>query len=45
MTYDKPEIRDFGSIAEHTYFDGGLDDDGFPCASGRNLVDEITLAD
>lgn len=21
MTYEKPEIRDFGSIADHTYFD------------------------
>jgi hypothetical protein len=33
MTYDKPEIRDFGSIAEHTFFDGGID--CFPCASGE----------
>ena len=22
MTYDKPEIRDFGNIAEHTYGSG-----------------------
>jgi hypothetical protein len=22
MTYEKPEVRDFGSIAEHTYVDG-----------------------
>ena len=29
MTYDKPEIRDFGSIADHTY------DSHFGCVSGQ----------
>ena len=23
MTYEKPEVIDFGSIAEHTYWGGG----------------------
>jgi hypothetical protein len=32
MTYEKPQVRDFGSIAEHTYFDNV--DDGFPGCSG-----------
>ena len=31
MKYEKPEVRDFGSIADHTY------DQHFGCASG--LVD------
>ena len=39
MTYEKPDIRDFGSIAEHTYFDGGIGDDCFQCASGPGLID------
>jgi hypothetical protein len=26
MTYEKPEVSDFGSIAEHTYFDGADSD-------------------
>jgi hypothetical protein len=39
MTYAKPEVRDFGSIADHTYT--GIDsDDGFPgysCVIVREL--------
>ena len=36
MTYEKPEIRDFGSIAEHTYQTdcGGLADACIPGYSG-----------
>ena len=35
MTYDKPEVRDFGSVADHTYvLPCGPDDAGFPSASG-----------
>ena len=30
MTYEKPEVRDFGSIAEHTY--------GWDYVSGVGLV-------
>ncbi len=37
MTYEKPEVRDFGSIAEHTYggFYGFIKD-CFPGGSGNN---------
>ena len=31
MTYDKPEILDFGNVADHTYSVGGPD---FSCVSG-----------
>jgi hypothetical protein len=37
MTYDKPEIRDFGNIAEHTYAPDG--DILYKCVSGPNCVD------
>jgi hypothetical protein len=30
MTYEKPAVRDFGDIAEHTYNTGG--DDGPGCS-------------
>jgi hypothetical protein len=30
MTYEKPEVRDFGDIAEHTYLTDG--DDGPGCS-------------
>jgi hypothetical protein len=29
MSYEKPEVRDFGSIAEHTYWGGGFWKDCF----------------
>ena len=45
MTYEAPEIRDFGSVADHTYVTGGIDDDCFQCASGPVLVDEIRVTD
>ena len=32
MTYDKPEIRDFGSIADHTY------EGHFSCVSGQQVT-------
>jgi hypothetical protein len=35
MTYDKPEIRDFGSIADHTYVTPD-----FACVSGPNCDDD-----
>jgi hypothetical protein len=40
MTYETPEVRDFGSIAEHTY---GADDSGecFPGASGGIVLVEV----
>lgn len=37
MTYDKPEIRDFGNIADHTYTD-----DVYGCVSGP-LCDSVSL--
>jgi hypothetical protein len=37
MTYEKPQVRDFGDIAKHTY-NVADDDDGFPGVSC-----EITL--
>jgi hypothetical protein len=33
MTYEKPEVRDFGSIADHTYWDGWFG--GFCGGSGK----------
>ena len=38
MTYEKPEVRDFGSIAEHTYVTGDCDPQ-FGCASGPGLFE------
>jgi hypothetical protein len=38
MRYDKPEIRDFGNIAEHTYLVDGTD---FQCVSGPNCDDLV----
>ena len=38
MTYEKPEIRDFGDIAKHTYQTDGVD---FIGCSGQ-LCDEDT---
>lgn len=35
MTYEKPEVRDFGSIAEHTYWGGHFLSNCFPGASGE----------
>jgi hypothetical protein len=35
MTYDKPEIRDFGSIADHTY---DQHEQVYKCVSGPNLL-------
>lgn len=32
MTYNKPEILDFGNVADHTYSVGGPD---FLCVSGQ----------
>ena len=40
MTYEKPEVRDFGSIAEHTYNSYGWFSDWFDCdpgGSGRQV--------
>ncbi|MGZ5384121.1 MAG: hypothetical protein ACXW15_04875 [Acidimicrobiia bacterium] len=34
MTYEKPEVRDFGSIAEHTYGVFHFIKDCFPGGSG-----------
>jgi len=31
MTYEKPEVRDFGDIAKHTYVIGGPDYCGQSC--------------
>ena len=39
MTYEKPDIRDFGNIADHTYDTGSCDADDFGCASGPGLID------
>ena len=36
MGYEKPEVRDFGSIAEHTYHMHESDDTDF---SGGSIVD------
>ena len=36
MTYDKPEILDFGNVADHTY--GGIP---FKCVSGQ-ICDDST---
>jgi hypothetical protein len=36
MRYEKPEVRDFGSIAEHTYTDHLGDDTDF---CGNSIVD------
>jgi hypothetical protein len=36
MTYEAPEIRDFGDIADHTYFQG---DDDFIGYSAEPCVD------
>jgi hypothetical protein len=38
MTYEKPEVRDFGDIANHTFFQG--DDECWSGASG-NLCDAV----
>ena len=40
MTYEAPEVRDFGSIAEHTY---SVCDTGqcFPGASGDIVLIEV----
>jgi hypothetical protein len=38
MTYKKPEVRDFGNIAKHTYVDGG-DEETYPGGSNHIIVD------
>jgi hypothetical protein len=38
MTYEKPEVRDFGSIAEHTYGGYHFLKDCFGGGSGPNDV-------
>ena len=38
MTYDKPEIHDFGNIAEHTY-QIGVDDGGDFCGLSAQVCD------
>jgi hypothetical protein len=38
MTYEKPEVRDFGSIAEHTYGAFSFIKDCFPGGSGYQWV-------
>lgn len=35
MTYEKPEVRDFGSIAEHTYGAFSFIRECFPGGSGN----------
>ncbi len=44
MTYEKPEVRDFGSIAEHTYFDI-VDGDFCGCSGHQHQgdADETTF--
>jgi hypothetical protein len=39
MTYERPEIRDFGDIAQHTFIDGGVDF----CGNSAELCDESTV--
>jgi hypothetical protein len=41
MTYDKPEIRDFGSIADHTYTE--KIGDNWDCVSAVKLWDDETV--
>jgi hypothetical protein len=38
MKYETPQVRDFGSIADHTYGTG----DCFDCASGPICVKTVT---
>lgn len=37
MTYEKPEVVDFGSIAEHTYWGGDFWTKCFPGGSGQDV--------
>ncbi len=37
MTYEKPEVRDFGSFAEYTYTFNGEWEDCFPGGSGNEV--------
>lgn len=44
MTYEKPEVRDFGSIAEHTYNSYGWFSDWFDCdPGGSGRQGEVSL--
>jgi len=39
MNYERPEVRDFGNIAQHTYLQG--DDDIIYCGASANICDAI----
>lgn len=38
MDYERPEVRDFGNIAQHTYLQG---DDDIYCGASANICDAV----